>query len=53
MSEHEKYRIFAKHCLELTKKTADHEVQKKLLDMAQAWLNLAERAEEEERDTRH
>jgi hypothetical protein len=53
MSDREKYRLFATHCLELTKKTADHEVQKKLLDMAQAWLNLAEQAEAEERDTRH
>jgi len=53
MSDREKYRTFAAQCLELTKKTTDHEVQKKLLDMAQAWLHLAEQAEAEERNTRH
>jgi hypothetical protein len=39
------YRLYASHCLEIAQDTAIPERKGALLDMAQAWLMLAEQAD--------
>ena len=39
------YRLHAQHCLEIAADLSDHRERLMLVDMAQAWANLAEQAE--------
>jgi hypothetical protein len=43
MSKIDEYRSFAAACLDLAKSTADHTDKTRLLLMAEAWLDLADR----------
>jgi hypothetical protein len=41
----EQYRLFAAHCIGIAQETAEPNRKLALLDMAQAWIALAEQAE--------
>jgi len=41
----EQYRLFAAHCIGIAQETAEADRKLALLDMAQAWIALAEQAE--------
>jgi len=41
----EQYRLFAAHCIGIAHETAEPQRKLALLDMAQAWIALAEQAE--------
>lgn len=43
MSKEEDYRGFAAHCLDLAKKSEETAEKSRLLAMAEAWLNLADK----------
>jgi len=45
------YRLHAAHCMEIAAKTADKENKLTLLNMARAWLLLAEIAEKSSKTT--
>jgi hypothetical protein len=45
------YRLHAAHCMEIAAKTADTENKLTLLNMARAWLLLAEKAEKSNKTT--
>jgi hypothetical protein len=45
MARSEMYRRFARACLELARSTAEPQTRALMLQMAQAWQQLAERAE--------
>ena len=45
------YRLHAAHCMEIAARTADTENKLMLLNMARAWLLLAEKAEKSSKTT--
>jgi hypothetical protein len=47
----EAYRAHAATCVQLAQKTIDSEIKIALLDMARAWLNLADQAEKNSQTT--
>jgi hypothetical protein len=49
MSKVEEYRQHAANCLELADETSDQTIRWGLIDMAHAWLRLAEQAEKNSR----
>ena len=54
MSDRERYRAFAEQCLAISKESNDLRVKKKILSIAQVWLDLAEDIETQEAlATRH
>ena len=45
MNNHERYRNNAEHCLRLANETNNPGIKGKLIDMAELWMKLAEKAE--------